>query len=953
MTDAIAPRSSAADPRRPVAGAQHWDRAGSPVEQLIAELANAREALMTGREAEAARLTAKLLAKITAALASRVPESEQPRLRLLEASAMTVIGCALLPIDRGAAHQAFEAAADRFETADLSRSNVDLPALADYGTALAELDRTDEAVDAVIRALERRLPVPVDVVLRIADASASGKGSAEQGTLRGAGSGQRRRGELLSAAWEAGLVDPRLAERLAEVERDNDRPAGAAAWYDEAGTGYMGQGRLEEALRCFDLAVALAPEHPDPRTGRAYVLAQLDRPEEALPAAQDVVARDPEQHRARALAAQLMALDGRPDEALRYLEPGLAHPPVDPELLEARARVLAMEGRWSEARDAVSEARELWPAHADLRRLDAQLLALQNQYEAAIEVLRGLVADGAADRDDRLQVIQLMANLGAFERALAETDNALLSHPRWVPLITARALLLNELGRPQEALGAAQQALALDDSWAPAVDAEAEALERLGRPEETLSLRRRLVDLLPDDPDARAALAGLLIERGDYTEAAAVAQAGVAQHPDDLVFPALLGRALMLAGRFEDARPPLEEAVRRSEESIEAADRGMSERVRKATAQTHADLGQTLRLLGDPAAARPQLDRALELDGDNPYFLANQGQVLAELDDPDAEKLLREALKQDDKLGWIHAELGDLLRRRDRSAEALASLTRAIQLDPENSWAWACRGATEHGLGEYEAALVSLDQALRLDPEYAWAWALRGSVLMDIDRPTEAEAAFGRAVELEGSERGSPLGWAWTALGWLFEVLGRRTEAGERFLTALEADEDEIWAEIGLADLLLQEGAAEAEPRFRAVLARVPGTDMMELAELGWCHLRLGEFAQASREFAEALLLDEEVHALHFDLALALLGTGPAERALATYEQAAAKVRAVPHDGRRRSLFRVADHDLSVVLAQPGFAAPEVPTLAAIRALLRPDGAGKREPDRTVTGGTS
>lgn len=948
MSDAIAPRSSAAGPQFSVAGAQHRDRADSAVEQLITELANARAALMADRASEAASLVTMLFAKLTAGFASRVRENERPRLQLLEACAMTVRGRALLSTDRDAARQVFEAAVARFENADLLRSSAALPALADYGTALAELDRTDEAGTMVIRALGQRLSVPIDVVLRIADALA---GQAE--TLRGAGSGETRRERLLKAAWEAGASDPRLTERLAEVERDNSRPGEAAAWYVEAGTGYMGQDRPDEALRCFDLAILLAPGQPGPREGKAYALAQLDRPAEALLVAQDVVNLHPDQRRTRALAAQLMALEGRPDDALRYLEPGLLKPPVDPELLEARARVLMIAERWAEARDRVREARELWPADVGLRRLDAFLLARQNFHEAAIDVLRGLVTDGVADRDDRLQMIQLMADLREFERALAETDNALLSDPRWVPLITARALLLNELGRPEEALGAARQALALEGCWTPALNAEAEALTSLGRTEEELAARRRLVDLMPDDPDARAALADVLIEGGQYAEAAALAEEGRYRHPDTWFFQALQGRALLLSRRFEDARPLLEEAVGGSEESIRAEGGNVSERVRKNSAQAHADLGQALHLMDSLEAASAHLHRAVELDRDNLHFLATLGQVRAELGDPDAEGLLREALARDDRLGWVHAELGDLLRRRNRPVEALASLTTATGLDQENSWAWACRGATEHGLGDYEAALFSLDQALRQDQEYAWAWALRGSVLFDIDRLQEAQAALEQAAALEGPEGGLPLGWAWTVLGWLFEMFGRRTEARQQFLKALDVDKREIWAKIGLADLSLQERSADAEGLFRAVLARVPGTEALELTELGWCHLRLGECAQAGREFAEALRLDDEVE-VHFDLALALLGTGPADLALDVYEQAATRARAVPHEGRRRALFRVADHDLSVVLAQPGFDAPEPSKQAVIRALLSPDGAGKGEAqaDRAGEGGT-
>jgi tetratricopeptide (TPR) repeat protein len=51
--------------------------------------------------------------------------------------------------------------------------------------------------------------------------------------------------------------------------------------------------------------------------------------------------------------------------------------------------------------------------------------------------------------------------------------------------------------------------------------------------------------------------------------------------------------------------------------------------------------------------------------------------------------------------------------------------------------AWTLRASALNSLKRYEEALASYDKAIELDPNYTWAWALRASALDGLKRYEE------------------------------------------------------------------------------------------------------------------------------------------------------------------------------------------------------------------------
>lgn len=189
----------------------------------------------------------------------------------------------------------------------------------------------------------------------------------------------------------------------------------------------------------------------------------------------------------------------------------------------------------------------------------------------------------------------------------------------------------------------------------------------------------------------------------------------------------------------------------------------------------------------------------------------------------------------------------------------------------------------------------------------------------------QALALLDRA--LEGC-RGPDAAALHAARGWALENLGPgcRAEARAAYERAVALDRGQLWARLGLATLLGQDGredeaaaiCRDLEQEAAARLAREP--EYHEL--IGWCRYRLGRLADAAAAFERALAVDADWVSARFDLALVrlLLGDGAAaqrhcEEGLRSLRRRDAALRAGP--------LRVAIDDLDEALQrQPRAVAP-------------------------------
>ena len=101
-----------------------------------------------------------------------------------------------------------------------------------------------------------------------------------------------------------------------------------------------------------------------------------------------------------------------------------------------------------------------------------------------------------------------------------------------------------------------------------------------------------------------------------------------------------------------------------------------------------------------------------------------------------------------DSRGRAHTRKGEL-------ADAIADLTRAIELDPLLASAWANRGVARYRSGDRDGALADTSKAIELVPGLAEAWSIRSGARIDKGDLDGGIRDATRAIELDPGRSGA------------------------------------------------------------------------------------------------------------------------------------------------------------------------------------------------------
>jgi tetratricopeptide (TPR) repeat protein len=213
--------------------------------------------------------------------------------------------------------------------------------------------------------------------------------------------------------------------------------------------------------------------------------------------------------------------------------------------------------------------------------------------------------------------------------------------------------------------------------------------------------------------------------------------------------------------------------------------------------------------------------------------------------------------------------------QQGRFADAAASLTAALRVDPRRATAWSDLGVVHAAIGRTDLAMGCYDRALELEPDHAGAIGNRGNALSALRRPSEALACHDRAIALApgNAENLNNRGGA-------LRELGRLEEALDSFDRALALKPNFPDASSNRGNTLVDLGrAAEALASFDAALRRSPKRADIH-NNRGAALARLGRARDALASFDEALALNPEAAGAHNN-------RGEALRALGRFAEAA------------------------------------------------------------------
>ncbi|MFI6292425.1 tetratricopeptide repeat protein [Nonomuraea sp. NPDC050790] len=489
----------------------------------------------------------------------------------------------------------------------------------------------------------------------------------------------------------------RALELVREIR--NDLPGDPRALIVE-GIALFGVGQVEESERTLTRAAELMPGEPVVLRHLAVARLDLGRLEEAAPLLDQALELDPEDGWMLAvrgdLRGRLMDLTGARQD------------------LDGAAR-LGFENAWTlRAQAQVAEADD--PAEA-LRLLDRSLE--RDPENAAAHAARGKILYGLKRITEADE---------AFQRAL-EIDPL---DPRALTKLTEFWLPELPVAEVADLRNAVEAAVERTPDYIPLRWAYSEILSRQEQTKDAHDVARQITRMTPRDAEDHRLL-GLAHSKLDEREAAVAAfRAGIDLAPGYAALHAHLGVELSLADRREEAERELAKAVELNGDYAFA----------------RARLGGALLALGRFEEAEPHLRRAIELWPEATDPLLDLAEVLRMTRRPEEGLELAEQAVRLAPSAFAIGSRGQLYFSLQRLPEARADLERAVEMDPELSWARGTLAEVYRMTGDLDDAIAHATRAIPQSDDSRWLLAVRGAARYAKGAYGEAESDLREAAEL-------------------------------------------------------------------------------------------------------------------------------------------------------------------------------------------------------------
>ncbi len=777
--------------------------------------------------------------------------------------------------------------------------------------------------------------------------------------------------EAQQALGEIYLKSGRIEEAQAALRiASEQRPNSYELWRIWAQT-LSSTGQWTDAVTAYERALQLNGDDTQAWIGLGQAYLMLGEPQKALEALD--TAR--KQYKGTSFPYLLLAESyqalGRNTEATEIYEHVMTYDPSARTLL-GLAQMMVAQGQKDSARDYFMQVIGLdetcAAAYCGLAELDAEaknFTAACNNFELAIA------------RGERTP--EAYTGLGDAAFALSEMDVALDAYRHSADLAPNNAHVHYQIGQvyaTQEKWTAAQeafeQALTLEQRHAGAQFGVAQSLWKQGQLDAARTAFEKSAELNPNHLPTTVSLGRIYLVQDDRAKAKlaferalslpptnarliALAKAGLgdiahfqqryesalnwyneARRLDDAaeIDPRKLGDALFNTGKIDEAQRQYASAIKRDSHDIQAnigigrtyvalGDYKQAETAfqwaigldeRQAT--PHLPLAKLLARRGELNKARERLDKAAELEPDNPDVFVTRGDVFARLGSADAALDAYDgAILRDARSVAAHLGKANVLMAQQRYGDAQMAYAAVTTFDAENVEAWrglgaarlalsdftgsetAYRMAAQHdsadlesllGLGDarmmqqqYTEAISVLTRACELAPDNLTAHLALGAAYVANLEAENGLTAYLQAVTLDENSADAHSGYGTALL-----AMQQYAEAQAAFQRALELAPDMVTAHGGLGDVALAiEGSEVAENHYQQALERDPDF-APALRGMGDLNLKNGLPEEALPHYQAALEKDDRLYGALKGAGFSALMLNAVEDAITYFEPA-------------------------------------------------------------------
>jgi tetratricopeptide (TPR) repeat protein len=504
---------------------------------------------------------------------------------------------------------------------------------------------------------------------------------------------------------------------------------------------------LNKAIQHLEQALDRPSGEPDPnvRATLARLYISADSFDKAIALLVDLVNQEPGWSDGPVLLAQAYANAGRNAEAIAWLVDAAAE---DPDLYQTLAGFYERERRWNEAAGAYAQAIRNAPKSTELKTQYVAALMNAGGREAlsrARDVLKEMLSAKANDPRALFQLSQAERRLGDYAAA-EQTARKLIAQNGRSPMgYYALAMTLEERRQYQ----------AVVDSLAPAV-AEFRsrsggnqatdlglllphlgfAYQELGDFDKAIGAFDEAHRLAPTDTSITAYLVQAHLSAKKYTTALEIVRKARTERADDLRFARLEAQALRQTGKAEEAVTLLQDFIRKQADRPEPY---------VALAQLYSETkrgGDAVRVLQEaqlkfPADTMIPFELGAMLDKQKRFA--------------DAESAFRQVLSKDPDNAQALNYLGYMLADRgERLDESVDLLKKALEVEPDNGSYLDSLGWAYYKSDKLDLAVTNLQRAAEQLQANSVIQDHYGDVLFKLSRFDDAIAAWMRAIDGDG-----------------------------------------------------------------------------------------------------------------------------------------------------------------------------------------------------------
>ncbi|WP_413200335.1 tetratricopeptide repeat protein [Nostoc piscinale] len=379
-----------------------------------------------------------------------------------------------------------------------------------------------------------------------------------------------------------------------------------------------------------------------------------------------------------------------------------------------------------------------------------KLLGEEKKYDEAIAACNQGISIKPDETEIWITRTEILLKQAKYSEALVSADRTLRLQPKYSLALAQRCEALLNLNKTAEAIAACDLALRSDGNWGNHTEVVAlynRALgqSKLGQLDAAITSYNRALEIHPDNSLALVGNCQALSNLNRFSEAIAACDAAIKVNKNwGDTTPAI---AWYTKGLAQKKNGQLEEAIASFDQAVA---------MNPKDADIWLEHGRALAAISKPEQAAVSYQFAVKLIPNYALALASQSASFNKLGKfKEAQAAAEQALQGDSRWGDVSPALawqerGIALAGLGNYEEGLASIERAIALNPNYAEAWNNRAATQWYLGRYSDAIASSDRATEINPKYAQAWFNKGRILKTLDRYSASLAAYNKALENVG-----------------------------------------------------------------------------------------------------------------------------------------------------------------------------------------------------------